>query len=145
MKTKFYRCTVCGNVIVKLTDSGVTPYCCDAEMEELVPKVEEVGMEKHLPVVTRVDDCTLKVEIGSEPHPMIPEHYIQWIYLETKHGGQFIHLSPTCKPCTHFCACKDDPIAVYEYCNIHGLWKTVLSADCKRNMTSCCTTKSNNQ
>lgn len=126
METKFFRCNTCGNVIVKIVDSGVPPHCCGKEMTELVPKTEDVGTEKHLPVVTRVDECTLRIEIGSVPHPMESDHFIQWIYVETKKGGQFVKLPPNGTACACFCICNDEPIAVYEYCNVHGLWKKDL-------------------
>ncbi|MCQ2605497.1 MAG: desulfoferrodoxin [Bacteroidales bacterium] len=123
METKFYRCKICGNVILKLTDSGVTPHCCGREMEELEPITKDVYMEKHLPVVTRIDEHTIVVDVSSYEHPMLPEHYIEWIYVETKNGGRFKKLTATSKPHIRI-SCKSDPIAVYAYCNIHGLWKT---------------------
>lgn len=136
METKFYRCKTCGNVIVKIIDSGVTPHCCGREMEELVPKVKDEFFEKHLPVVTRIDDCTIQIEVGSVPHPMTEEHYIQWIFVETKDGGRYKKLTPGSKPCLKF-SCKCDPIAVYEYCNLHGLWKTEIQSCTKESSCSC--------
>lgn len=122
MSTKFYRCATCGNVIVKMVDSSVPVVCCGKPMEELIPQVQENGMEKHLPVVTRLDELTIKVEVGSTEHPMLPAHFIQFIYVETARGGQFVQLHPEEKPAATFKT--DDPIiAVYEYCNLHGLWK----------------------
>lgn len=123
METKFYRCRICGNVIFKITDSGVLPHCCGREMDELIPKTKDEFFEKHVPVVAWLDDCTLQVMVGSTEHPMSPEHYIEWIYVETKEGGFFRKLSPSLKPCVKF-TCKCTPVAVYAYCNIHGLWKT---------------------
>lgn len=124
MKMKFYRCDVCGNVVIKTVDSGANLMCCGEKMEEIVPMTAEVGMEKHLPVVNRVNDCTLEVKVGSIEHPMLPAHFIQFVYLETERGGQIVYLAPDEKPVAVFCCCKDRPIAVYEYCNVHGLWKT---------------------
>jgi superoxide reductase len=124
MATKFYRCRHCGNVIVKLVDSKVPVVCCGEKMAELVPDTVDASIEKHVPVVTKIDECTLKVEIGSQPHPMTPEHYISFIYVETENGGMYVDLKD--KPESFFCTCKDKPVAVYEYCNLHGLWKTVL-------------------
>lgn len=124
MATKFYRCRHCGNVIEKLVDSKVPVVCCGEKMEELVPNTVDASVEKHVPVVTRVDECTIKVEVGSTPHPMLPEHFIAFIYVETTNGG--IHVDLKDKPEAFFCVCKDKPVAVYEYCNLHGLWKTEL-------------------
>ncbi|MCQ2608603.1 MAG: desulfoferrodoxin [Bacteroidales bacterium] len=123
MQTKFYRCKICGNVILKLSDSGVTPHCCAREMEELVPKTKDEYKEKHVPVVTRIDEHTILVDVGSFEHPMTPEHHIEWIYVETKNGGRFKYLSPTSKPQIKI-SCKSEPIAVYAYCNLHGLWRS---------------------
>ena len=124
MATKFYKCSTCGNVVVKVVDSGVPLVCCGAKMEELIPNTVEASEEKHLPVVTRIDDCTIKVEVGSVAHPMLPEHHIAFIYVETENGGIRVNLSD--KPEAVICTCSSRPIAVYEYCNLHGLWKTTL-------------------
>lgn len=124
MATKFYKCAHCGNVIVKVVDSGVPVVCCGVKMEELVPNTQEMGGEKHLPVVTRLDDHTLKIEVGSVAHPMLAEHHISFIYVETERGGIRVDLSD--KPEAVVYVGDEKPVAVYEYCNLHGLWKTTL-------------------
>ena len=124
MATKFYRCNHCGNVIEKHVDSKVPVVCCGEKMQELVANTVDASTEKHVPVVTKVDDCTIKVQVGSVEHPMLPEHHISFIYVETENGGMKINL--TDKPEAKFCTCADKPVAVYEYCNLHGLWKTEL-------------------
>jgi superoxide reductase len=124
MATKFYKCNHCGNVIIKTVDSGVPVVCCGEKMVELVPNTVDASQEKHVPVVTRVDDCRIKVEVGSVSHPMTEEHHIAFIYVETENGGVQISLKD--KPEAVFCTCNDKPVAVYEYCNLHGLWKTEL-------------------
>ena len=86
MATKFYRCRHCGNVIIKLVDSKVPVVCCGEQMQELIPNTVDASNEKHVPVVTRLDNCKLKIEVGSTLHPMTPEHHICFIYLETKRG-----------------------------------------------------------
>ena len=91
-------------------------------MKELSPKDADGAYEKHVPHVTKVDDCTIKVEIGSVPHPMIPEHHICFIYVETENGGQLVQLDPEKPAVAEFCVCKSPVVAVYEYCNLHGLW-----------------------
>ena len=124
MATIFFKCNLCGNVIVKAVDSGVPVVCCGEKMVELTANTVEASVEKHLPVVTKIDDCHIKVEVGSVAHPMTPEHHIAFIYVETEKGGMKIDLSE--KPEAVFCTCADKPVAVYEYCNLHGLWKTEL-------------------
>ena len=124
MATKFYKCNHCGNVIEKVVDSKVPVVCCGEKMEELIPNTVDASNEKHVPVVTRLDDCRIKVKVGSVPHPMTPEHHIAFVYVETENGGIRINLKD--KPEAVVCVCTEKPIAVYEYCNLHGLWKTVL-------------------
>ena len=124
MATKFYRCRHCGNVIMKVVDSKVPVVSCGEKMEELIPGTVDASVEKHLPVVTRLDDCTIKVQVGSVAHPMIPEHHIMFIYVETENGG--IRVDLTDKPEAEICVCTSKPVAVYEYCNLHGLWKTEI-------------------
>ena len=124
MATKFYKCNHCGNVIEKVVDSKVPVVCCGEKMEELVPNTVDASGEKHVPVVTRLDDCRIKVEVGSVAHPMTPEHHISFIYVETENGGIRVNLKD--KPEAVVCVCSEKPIAVYEYCNLHGLWKTEL-------------------
>ena len=124
MITKFYKCRHCGNVITKIVDSGVPVVCCGENMEELIPNTVDASNEKHLPVVTPINENTIKVEVGSVAHPMLPEHHIAFIYVETDNGG--IRVDLTDKPEAIICTGSAKPIAVYEYCNLHGLWKTTL-------------------
>lgn len=121
----FYRCKHCGNVIVKTIDSGVPVECCGEYMEELVPQSADNGMEKHVPVYTWQDDHTLRVSVGSVEHPMMAAHHICWICVETADGFQLKYLSPDGRPVADFC-CHNNVVAVYEYCNLHGLWKAAV-------------------
>ena len=124
MATKFYKCNHCGNVIIKAVDGGVTPFCCGEKMTELVANTVEASVEKHLPVVEKIDDCRLRIQVGSVEHPMLPEHHIAFVYVEFEDGGVRIDLKD--KPVAEVCICGRKPVAVYEYCNLHGLWKTAL-------------------
>jgi len=119
---KFYRCEHCGNIITKVNDSGVPVVCCGEPMKELVPGATDGAFEKHVPFVT-VDGKTVKVQIGEVEHPMLEAHYIQFIALETKNGVQIRYLKAGDKPAAEFViADGDSAVAVYEYCNLHGLW-----------------------
>ena len=124
MATKFYKCRHCGNVIVKLVDSKVPVVCCGEKMEELVPNTVDASGEKHLPKITILDEQTIKVEVGSVAHPMTSEHHIAFIYVETDKGG--IHVNLTDKPEAVIPTGGAKVIAVYEYCNLHGLWMTEI-------------------
>ncbi len=122
---KFYRCKHCGNIVGMLHNSGVPVVCCGEEMEELVANTVDASKEKHVPVVSIVGNI-VKVEVGGVPHPMEEKHFIQWIYLQTKNGGQRKCLKPGDEPVATFALDNDEVVAVYEYCNLHGLWKTEL-------------------
>ena len=124
MATKFYKCNICGNVIEKVVDSKVPVVCCGQKMEELIPNTVEASGEKHIPVVTFLDDNTIKVEVGSVHHPMLPEHHISFVYVETDNGGIRVDLKD--EPVAIISLGNAKPIAVYEYCNLHGLWKQVI-------------------
>lgn len=123
MKSKFYICRHCGNLIGMIHDSGVPIICCGEKMEALKPNTVEASGEKHLPVVT-VENGTLHVNVGSVDHPMLPEHFIQWVYVQTENGGHRKALNPGDLPHVSFCLEGDKAIAVYAYCNLHGLWMT---------------------
>ena len=123
MKAKFYICRHCGNLIGMINDSGVPVICCGLKMDALVPNTVEASGEKHLPVVT-VEDGAVHVNVGSVDHPMIPEHYIEWVYVQTENGGQRKALKPGDAPSVSFCLGDDKAVAVYAYCNLHGLWMT---------------------
>ena len=123
MKIKYYICETCGNIIGKIKDSGVPVICCGKPMKELVPNTTDAATEKHLPVIEK-DGDKVTVTISSVAHPMIPEHYIEWVSIETKNGRQIKKLSPGDEPKVTFALINDEIIAAYAYCNIHGLWMT---------------------
>jgi superoxide reductase len=120
---KFFRCNHCGNIVGIINNAGVPLKCCGEDMEELVANTVEASKEKHVPVVT-IEGNTVLVEVGSVAHPMEEKHYIQWIYIQTERGGQRKNLEPGDAPKASFALVDDEVVAVYEYCNIHGLWKT---------------------
>ena len=125
MSVKFYVCSRCGNIVEKIKDSGVTPHCCGQKMTELVAGTVEASREKHIPVVN-VSGNSVEVIVGSVIHPMSDEHNISWIYLETEKGGYRRDLSPDEEPRAVFKLNGEKPVAVYAYCNLHGLWKTEI-------------------
>ena len=124
-EVKFYICKHCGNIVGLIHNAGVPLVCCGEKMSELVPNTTEAATEKHLPVV-EMDGNIVKVSVGSVEHPSTEEHYIAWIYLETAHGGQRKAIKPGDKPEVSFALQDDELIAVYAYCNLHGLWKTEI-------------------
>ena len=121
---KFYRCEHCGNITTLLNDNGVPLFCCGEKMKQLLPGAIDASVEKHVPVLSQIGSV-ISVQVGSVEHPMIPEHYIQFIALETSRGFQIKYLSPGQKPVATFVLSEDDKlISAYEYCNLHGLWKS---------------------
>lgn len=125
MEVKFYICRHCGNLITKIHDAGVSVVCCGEKMQALEPNTVEASAEKHIPVVA-VEDGAINVNIGSVDHPMVEEHFIEWIYVQTENGGQRKVLKPGDEPNVSFCLGDDKAVAVYAYCNLHGLWMTKL-------------------
>ena len=123
--SRFYICERCGNLIGKIHDSGVSVVCCGQKMTELVAGTVEASREKHIPVVT-VDGNTVTVNVGSIEHPMVEEHSILWVYLETDKGGQRKCLEIGKAPVVKFALADEEPKAVYAYCNLHGLWKAEI-------------------
>ncbi len=121
---KFFVCKICGNFVGMIKESGAPMTCCGQKMTELVPGTSDGAVEKHVPVFT-VEGNKVTVTVGSVEHPMAPEHFIEWIALETAKGAQRKVLEPGAKPCAEFMLTDDDSVvAVYAYCNLHGLWKS---------------------
>lgn len=123
---KFYVCEHCGNIIYFVKNTGVPVMCCGEKMKQLIPGTVEASAEKHLPVIEQ-NGQKVTVKIGSIEHPMLEEHWIEWILLETKKGYQRVDLKPGDEPKAEFVLTEgDNIIAAYEYCNLHRLWKTVV-------------------
>ena len=120
--TKFYICEKCKNTVGMIHASGVPMVCCGQKMTALEPGTVEASREKHIPEVEVVGD-KVKVTVGSVIHPMAEEHSILWIYLETDKGAQRKDLKPGEPPVAEFVLVDEKPVAVYAYCNLHGLWK----------------------
>lgn len=123
MEQIYYYCKHCGNIIVKLNDSGIPLICCGEKLEVLNPNTNDGAREKHIPIYS-VRCGKVTVNIGEIPHPMIPEHYIEWVELQTNKGTQFKRLTPNTEPTVTFNINNDENVeAVFAYCNLHSLWK----------------------
>ena len=121
---EFFVCKTCGNVITKLNDASVPVMCCGKKMEALVPGSVEASTEKHTPLCA-VEGNKVFVMVGEVEHPMVEAHYIQWIAIETEKGTQIKYLTPGEAPAASFLMGNGEKlVAVYAYCNLHGLWKT---------------------
>lgn len=120
---QIYRCNVCGNIVEVLHVGGGTLVCCGAAMIHVEEKTKDVGSEKHVPVAMTLADGQIRVNVGEIPHPMEPNHYIEWIEIITTHDAYKKFLTPDNKPQADFCIAENEKVLkIRAYCNIHGLW-----------------------
>lgn len=140
-----YRCATCGYTLEvvelgqrKMICTGesyahtcsladATVRCCGNAMELLEPNSVEASTEKHLPVGTFTEDGKLIVKMGNVSHPMIAEHFIQWICIVNGESIQRMKLEAGQAPEATFCVCNATEIDMYAYCNLHGLWKSTIN------------------
>ncbi len=123
---KVYVCRICKKEILILKDSMPTPVCCGLDMDLLIPNTSDGAGEKHVPSV-KIEGNVVTATIGEVIHPSIEAHYIEFIALETDKGVTVHYLKPGDVPQTTFTLSEGEkPIAVYELCNLHGLWKKEL-------------------
>lgn len=124
MKELFFTCKHCGNIIAMINDSGVPIQCCGEDMQEIIPGTAEASEEKHIPVY-KTEGNEITVTVGSVEHPMAPEHYIEWICIESEDGFRYIRLTPNIPPKASFLLSEGETVkAVYAFCNQHSLWKS---------------------
>ena len=120
---EFFICKHCGNVVAYVERVGPNIVCCGEAMTTFVPNTMDAAIEKHVPIIQK-DDNKVTVTVGSARHPMVEEHHIAWISLQTMQGNQRKELQHTGDPQAVFMlADGDEPISAYARCNIHGLWK----------------------
>lgn len=119
----FYYCEVCGQVVFVAVPGAPTLVCCGQKMVKLEANTKDASTEKHVPVIEPSGD-SITVKVGSAPHPMTEEHHIEFIEVVRKDGKVGIaKLDPTGAPEATFKMKQEDVAAVYEFCNLHGLWK----------------------
>ncbi len=123
---RFYICPHCRNIADMVYDTDIPLHCCGSKMEELKPNTVEASGEKHIPAV-RLGEGIVEVNVGSVNHPMESVHWIEWVQLVTDQGIQRVYLNPGDKPNVKFLLNGEKPLAVYAYCNLHGLWMTELN------------------
>lgn len=117
---RIYKCENCDKILISLGEQNGK-----LNKKELIPGSADAAAEKHVPAV-EIKENSVLVKIGEVTHPMLPEHHIEWILLETKKGFQIKYLEAGDAPEAKFETADDEPVAVYEYCNLHGLWKKEL-------------------
>ena len=126
MDQKFFRCDICGNLVGLIHSSGVPLECCGQEMTELQGNTADAAAEKHVPAVS-VDGNEVTVTVGEVGHPMLAEHFIEWVYIKTQSGGHRRELKPNGEPVAKFILTPGETAeTAFAYCNLHGLWMKEL-------------------
>lgn len=97
--------------------------CCGKAMELLEPNTVEASTEKHLPEAAFTEDGKLTVRVGSIPHPMTAEHFIEWVTVVAGNTSQRVKLAAGQPAASVFCVGDAAAADIYAYCNLHGLWK----------------------
>ena len=120
-KLEVYLCEICGNIVEMVHEGAGKLVCCGQPMTLLEEQTADATTEKHVPVIEKTDDG-VKVTVGSVPHPMIDEHYIEWIEIIADGKAYREFLSPGDAPEASFCISAEE-ITAREHCSIHGLWK----------------------
>ena len=125
-KNEIYKCEVCGNIVEVLHVGGGELVCCGKPMILLQEKEKDEGMEKHVPVIEK-SGGKIKVKVGSVEHPMLQEHYIEFIELIVDSKSYKEFLKPGMKPEAEFCLklSGNEKIEARAYCNVHGLWRNL--------------------
>ena len=119
-RLEIYKCELCGNIVEVLTGAGGTLVCCGQNMNLLEEKSADFAIEKHVPVIEKIDGG-IKVTVGSSPHPMTDEHYIEWIELIADRTVYRKFLKPGDVPEAIFQISAEN-VEAREHCNVHGLW-----------------------
>jgi len=118
---KFFKCPHCGDIVSYVQHAGPGVSCCGEMMQQILPNTVDAAKEKHVPSAVR-EGNKLIVTVGSVPHPMTEEHYIGWIVIADGDRTQRVTLTSLQTPSADFFI-SDDPVTVYAYCNLHGLWE----------------------
>lgn len=122
-KLQIYKCEICGNIVEVLHAGAGELVCCGQPMTLLTENTTDAAKEKHVPMIEKTPSG-IKVTVGSVPHPMEKEHYIEWIELLVNDKSLRKFLKPGDAPSAVFEGVSSDSAVAREYCNKHGLWKT---------------------
>jgi superoxide reductase len=91
-------------------------------MTLLEENTTDAAQEKHVPVAEKTAEGW-KVTVGSVAHPMLDEHYIEWIELIYGDKTSVVFLKPGDPPEATFNVDANN-VTARAYCNLHGLWKS---------------------
>ncbi|HNZ52196.1 MAG: Superoxide reductase [Candidatus Diapherotrites archaeon ADurb.Bin253] len=119
-KKEIYKCEICGNIVEVVHEGRGVLICCGQPMKLQKENTVDASQEKHVPIIRGK-----KVKVGSIAHPMVTEHYIEWIEATSETGETAkVFLKPDSKPEAEF---SFKPVSAREYCNLHGLWKVKIN------------------
>ena len=119
-RNQVYKCGVCGNMVEVVHASGGTLSCCNQAMTLQEEQTADQTLEKHVPVVTKVDGG-VTVRVGSTDHPMLEAHWIEWVQVIDGDVSYRKFLSAGDEPEAFFPGEFGD-VTAREFCNLHGLW-----------------------
>lgn len=122
---KFYICEHCKKIVQIVEDGAPATVCCGEPMKELVAGTVEASREKHIPEA-EINGDVLEICVGAVNHPMTEPHHIAWICVQFEDGYQTVYLDHEGEPLASVCLGGRKPVAVFGYCNLHGLWKKEL-------------------
>lgn len=114
LKSKFYVCPVCGNVIRSVGEAVIS--CCGVNLPPV--EAEPADEEHDIRVAIVEDEYDVTVD-----HPMTKEHYISFFAAVTDQGIQFVKMYPESSAEVRF---KRDRVRkIYAYCNRHGMFRYI--------------------
>lgn len=122
---QIYKCPVCGNIVEVVHAGEGQLVCCGKPMELLSANTVDASLEKHVPVIKKTE-FGYNIKIGTEPHPMTPEHHIEWIELIAGDKVYRKELKPGNQPQAEFLLAEGGQVEARAYCNLHGLWSAKM-------------------
>lgn len=121
-KDDVLKCALCGNIVEYTHVGDGELICCGKPMERLVENTVDAAVEKHVPVIEKIEGG-YKVKVGEVEHPMLEKHWIEWIELFAENEIHRVYLAPGETPEAVFYT-KATEVFAREYCNLHGLWRS---------------------
>lgn len=118
-----WKCEICGNIVEIVHNGADSLVCCGQPMKLMSEKTKDLGSEKHVPILEKLEKNRFKIKIGKIEHPMTPEHYIEWIEVIADGKSAMEFLKPGEKPEKEFII-NVSSFTVRAYCNVHGLWSS---------------------
>ncbi|MDR3293343.1 MAG: hypothetical protein LBT20_04475 [Clostridiales bacterium] len=116
-----YKCGGCGTVAEIVEGHNCVLNCGNQPMKLLNVGNHTGDAIVHVPIITHIPDGYF-VRVSTEPHPMIPTHYIEFIELTADGKRYKTYLSPGDQPQAEFTVPLSSAVSSRIYCNLHGVW-----------------------